>query len=89
MSDGFGRRRPITRQELQATQQPPAGGGAGFVLPASVGLLLGFGIVSKAFFEHFEYDDFNDVSVKTDLGFEKKSTLLELHFKISVTVNVN
>lgn len=45
--------------------------------------------INKAFFEHFEYDDFNDVIVKTDLGFEKKSTLLELHFKISGTVNVN
>jgi hypothetical protein len=53
MSDGFGRRRPITRQELQATQQPPAGGGAGFVLPASVGLLLGFGIVSLLFAVNF------------------------------------
>jgi uncharacterized metal-binding protein YceD (DUF177 family) len=45
--------------------------------------------INKEFFEHFEYDDFNDVSVKTDLDFEKKSTLLELHFKISGTVNVN
>ena len=49
MSDGFGRRRPITRQELRAAQQAPAGGGAGFLLPASVGLLLGFGIVSLLF----------------------------------------
>jgi hypothetical protein len=45
--------------------------------------------INKEFFEYFEYDDFNDVSVKTDLGFEKKSTLLELHFKISGTVNFN
>jgi len=45
--------------------------------------------IDKSFFEHFEYDDFNDVSVKTDLVFEKKTTLLELHFKILGTVNVN
>ncbi|MFC4722780.1 YceD family protein [Geojedonia litorea] len=45
--------------------------------------------IDKTFFEHFEYDDFNDVSVKTELVFEKKTTLLELHFKISGSVNVN
>ena len=45
--------------------------------------------IDKAFFEHFEYDDFNDVNISTDLVFEKKTTLLELHFKISGTVNVN
>ncbi|RIA11064.1 uncharacterized metal-binding protein YceD (DUF177 family) [Flavobacteriaceae bacterium MAR_2010_72] len=45
--------------------------------------------IDKAFFEHFEYDDFNDVSVKTELVFEKKTTLLELHFEISGSVNVN
>lgn len=45
--------------------------------------------IDKSFFQHFEYEDFNDVSIKTDLIFEKKSTLLELHFKISGTVNIN
>lgn len=45
--------------------------------------------IDKKFFEHFEYDDFNDVNVKTDLVFEKKSTLLELHFQISGDVNVH
>ena len=45
--------------------------------------------IDKAFFEHFEYDDFNDVDVKTLLLFEKKPTLLELHFEISGVVNVN
>lgn len=44
--------------------------------------------IDKAFFEHFEYDDFNDVNVKTELVFEKKSTLLELHFQVSGVVNV-
>ncbi|WP_298755685.1 DUF177 domain-containing protein [uncultured Psychroserpens sp.] len=45
--------------------------------------------IDKKFFEHFEYDDFNDVKVKTELLFEKKTTLLELHFEISGVVNVN
>ena len=45
--------------------------------------------IDKKFFEHFEYDDFNDVDVKTELVFEKKTTLLELHFQVSGNVNVN
>ncbi|WP_425076881.1 YceD family protein [Psychroserpens sp. S379A] len=45
--------------------------------------------IDKTFFEHFEYDDFNDVDVKTELTFEKKTTLLELHFHVSGIVNVN
>ena len=63
-----------------------------FIIPF-VGLKLGkhhFDYqIDKTFFEHFEYEDFNDVCIKTDLIFEKKSTLLELHFKVSGTVNVN
>ncbi len=45
--------------------------------------------IDKTFFEYFEYDDFNDVNVKTELLFEKKTTLLELHFEIFGHVNVN
>ncbi|OUS01695.1 DNA-binding protein [Flavobacteriales bacterium 33_180_T64] len=45
--------------------------------------------IDKKFFEHFEYDDFNDVDVNTEMLFEKKATLLELHFEISGVVNVN
>ncbi|PWH83994.1 hypothetical protein DIS18_05455 [Algibacter marinivivus] len=45
--------------------------------------------VKQTFFEHFEYDDFNDVNVSVNLELEKKTTLLELHFKISGWVNVN
>ena len=45
--------------------------------------------VKQTFFEHFEYEDFNDVSIHVDLELEKKSTLLELHFEISGSVNVN
>lgn len=45
--------------------------------------------ITQAFFEHFEYEDFNNVNVKADVILEKKTTLLELHFKISGYVNVN
>ena len=45
--------------------------------------------IDEKFFEHFEYDDFNDVNVKVDLLFEKKSTLLELHFKAYGVMNIN
>ncbi|WP_027127662.1 YceD family protein [Gelidibacter mesophilus] len=45
--------------------------------------------IDKKFFGYFEYDDFNDVNVEVDLLFEKKSTLLELHFKIAGIANVN
>jgi uncharacterized metal-binding protein YceD (DUF177 family) len=45
--------------------------------------------IEQAFFEYFEYNEFNDVNVDVNLQFEKKSTLLELNFKISGFVNVN
>ena len=45
--------------------------------------------VKQAFFEHFEYEDFNDVNINVDLILDKKTTLLELHFKVSGYVNVN
>ncbi len=45
--------------------------------------------IDKQFFEYFEYNEFNDVNIKADLVLEKKTTLLELHFKISGNVNVN
>ncbi len=45
--------------------------------------------IKNAFFKHFEYEDFNNAQVKVDLLLEKKSTLLELHFKISGFVNIN
>ena len=45
--------------------------------------------IKQTFFEHFEYEDFNDVNVNVDVVLEKKTTLLELHFKISGFVNVN
>ena len=45
--------------------------------------------VKKAFFEHFEYEDFKDVDINVNVELEKKTTLLELHFEISGWVNVN
>lgn len=45
--------------------------------------------IEETFFEHFDYDDFNGVCITTNLVLDKKTTFLELHFKISGTVNVN
>jgi uncharacterized metal-binding protein YceD (DUF177 family) len=45
--------------------------------------------IDNTFFEHFEYEEFNDSSVKVEVVFDKKTTLLELNFKISGTVNIN
>lgn len=44
--------------------------------------------IDNEFFEHFEYDEFNSANVKVDILLEKKSTMLELTFKASGTVNV-
>ena len=45
--------------------------------------------IEQAFFEYFEYEEFNNVNVDVNLEFEKKTTLLELNFKISGFVNIN
>ncbi|HEY5687484.1 MAG TPA: DUF177 domain-containing protein [Yeosuana sp.] len=45
--------------------------------------------IEKAFFEYFEYEDFNDANVKVDVTLLKNTTLLELNFKIAGTVNIN
>lgn len=45
--------------------------------------------IEKAFFEYFEYEDFNDANVHVDISLLKNTTLLELNFKISGTVNIN
>ncbi|MGB7842791.1 MAG: DUF177 domain-containing protein [Salinimicrobium sp.] len=44
--------------------------------------------IDNRFFEHFEYDEFNSANVKVDLLLEKKSTMMELTFKASGTVNI-
>ena len=39
--------------------------------------------IDKTFFAHFEYDDFSQASLQGLLTLDKKSTFLELHFKVS------
>ena len=45
--------------------------------------------IKKSFFEYFEYEEFNNVNVDVNLVLDKKTTFLELNFKISGFVNVN
>ncbi len=45
--------------------------------------------IEQTFFEHFEYEEFNNVNIQVDVELEKKTTLLELHFKASGYVNIN
>lgn len=45
--------------------------------------------IDNTFFQNFEYDEFNAVSVKIDFKLVKKSTLLELYFTASGALNVN
>ena len=45
--------------------------------------------IKKTFFEHFEYDDFNDSSINLDVLLDKKSTLLEFTLSYKGYVNVN
>jgi len=44
--------------------------------------------LDNSFFEHFEYDDFNNANIKVQVVLEKKNTMLELTFKHKGTVNV-
>lgn len=45
-------------------------------------------IISNKFFAHFEYQDFESCKINVQLILEKKSTMLELHFKHKGVVNV-
>lgn len=45
--------------------------------------------IDNKFFEHFEFDEFNSSDLKVDLFLEKKTTMMELTFKASGTVNVH
>ena len=45
--------------------------------------------IEQAFFDHFEYKEFNNVNIDINVELEKKSTLLELRFKASGFVNIN
>ncbi|MGY5846024.1 YceD family protein [Salegentibacter sp. HM20] len=45
--------------------------------------------VGNEFFEHFGYEEFNSAQVKVELLFEKKSTMMELCFRATGSVNIN
>src|SRR5690606_6093430 len=45
--------------------------------------------IKTAFFDAFEYDDFNEADVEVSLILDKKSSLLELAFEAQGYVNVN
>lgn len=45
--------------------------------------------ITNTFFEHFEYEEFNDVDVKLDVVLEKKTTLLEFTLDFNGYINVN
>jgi uncharacterized metal-binding protein YceD (DUF177 family) len=42
--------------------------------------------INKTFFDHFDYDDFEDCNIKVNLVLEKKSTHIELNFKHTGTI---
>ena len=44
--------------------------------------------INNAFFEHFDYDEFQNSDIKVTVVLEKKSNMLELEFKHKGTVNV-
>jgi len=44
--------------------------------------------ISNAFFENFDYDEFQSSDIKVGLVLDKKSNMLELEFKHKGTVNV-
>ncbi len=44
--------------------------------------------ISKAFFEYFEYDDFNDIAIELGVLLIKKTTLLEFELSFNGFVNV-
>jgi uncharacterized metal-binding protein YceD (DUF177 family) len=44
--------------------------------------------IDNKFFDAFQYDEYNEVSLKVELVFVKKPTMLELEFSVSGTVNV-
>jgi len=45
--------------------------------------------IEKPFFEHFEYNEFNDAAIKLDVLLVKKATLLEFTLTFKGIVNVN
>ena len=44
--------------------------------------------IDNTFFEAFQFDEFNNTNIKADVNFVKKSTLFELSFTVSGSVNI-
>jgi uncharacterized metal-binding protein YceD (DUF177 family) len=44
--------------------------------------------ISKTFFDHFEYDEFESANLKVNITLKKSTTMLELSFKHKGTINV-
>lgn len=44
--------------------------------------------INKAFFEHFEYDEFESADIKVSIVLDKKSTMLEVNFKHKGSIHV-
>ena len=44
--------------------------------------------INKEFFEDYQYDEFESCDIKVSIILEKKSTMLELHFKHKGTIHV-
>jgi uncharacterized metal-binding protein YceD (DUF177 family) len=44
--------------------------------------------INKAFFESFDYDEFESADIKVNVVFDKKNTMLELNFKHKGTIYV-
>lgn len=44
--------------------------------------------ITKSFFDSFDYDDFESADIRVNVVLEKKSTMLELHFKHKGTIHV-
>lgn len=44
--------------------------------------------INKAFFDSFDYDDFESANIKVNVVFEKKTTFMELNFKHKGTIHV-
>ena len=44
--------------------------------------------INKAFFESFDYDEFESANIKVSVVFDKKNTMLELNFKHKGTIHV-
>ena len=45
--------------------------------------------INKAFFDSFDYDEFESSDIKVNLVFEKKTTFMELNFKHKGTIHVS